>query len=75
MGPHTPLSLLIDTAFSVFNNRDQAEEEKKEQHDFRNDGKPAIMTRPNPPLVHLKSTPGVPLPGKGACYNCGDSEH
>ena len=35
MGSQTPLNLLIDRAFSIFNNRDQAEEEKKEQHDLR----------------------------------------
>ena len=80
MGPQTPLNLLIDTAFSVFNHRDQAEEERKEQCDFRKERQQvrllaAIMTRPNPPPGYPKSTPRRPPPGRGACFSCGSPEH
>ena len=80
MGPQTPPNLLIDTAFSVFNNKDQAEEEKKEQHDFRRERQQArllaaIMRRPNPLPGHPKSTPRRPPPGKGASFSCGSPGH
>lgn len=36
-GPQTPKSRLLDMAFGVFHNQDQAEEDKKTQHDTRQD--------------------------------------
>ena len=73
METKTPLDLLNDKAFSVFNSRDQAEEEKKEQRDSRLLA--AILTRPNPPPGHPKSTPRRPLPRKGACFSRGTPKH
>ena len=62
MGPQTPLNLVTDTAFSVFNNRHQAEQERKEQRDLRKEQQQArllaaVMTRPP---GHPKSTPRRP---------------
>ena len=80
MGPQTLLSLFIDTAFRVFSNRDQAEEERKEQCDLRKERLQArllaaITTRPNPPPGHPKSTPRRPPPGKGNFFSCGSPKH
>ena len=78
--PGKSLSLLIDMAFSVFNNKDHAEEERKEQRDLRKEQwqvrlLAALMTKPNPALGHPKSAPRRPLPGKGSCFSCGSPEH
>ena len=58
--PQTPVSLLTDPAFHVFNNREHAEEGRKRQHDLRKDSKPGFRQLSWQDLTPLLVTPEVP---------------
>lgn len=79
LGSQTPLNLFVDAASSVFNNRVQAEEERKKQHDLRRAHwqarlPAAVMAGLNSPPDYHRGAPRGPPPGKGACFSSGNPD-
>ena len=84
-GPQTPMPQLLDVVFGVFNNREQAEEEERTQHEKRQARahakliavavSHALRPQDNPRGPRRSNSPSGGKTNKGECYMCESTGH